>query len=107
MKPEDRELIEHILNAAGTAGIQGFRYMVQYQFVGGITDVLTGITLLALAAYLFRWLVKWRDQDNEIPKGLGLVILSLFAVGMVCVVFTGVTEIFAPEGAAISKLLSH
>jgi|HubBroStandDraft_6_1064221.scaffolds.fasta_scaffold248888_2 hypothetical protein len=109
MKDEDRQLIEHILNAAGTAGIQGFHYMVRYQLIGGITEILGGGVLLALSIAVFRMLMAWKveDDDAHIPRGFAIVAVCGLTIAWVFILFSGLQDALAPEGAAIVALLHH
>jgi hypothetical protein len=109
MKDEDRQLIEQILNAAGTAGIQGFHYMVRYHLIGGITQALGSLMLMALSLWVFRLLLSWkvRHDDAHIPRGFAIVALCGLTIAWVFMLFDGIQEALAPEGAAIISLLHH
>ena len=109
MNDKDRDLIQTVLQAAGKAGEQGFAYLVHYQVIDGITSVLVSICVLAVVAVLFRRVLAWQPQQDEAHLGKALAFLVLGIIGIVfaCCVQTSLTQIIAPEGAAIHSVFSH
>lgn len=112
MDDKDRMLVEHVLQAAGTAGQQGFAAMVRYQWTEGLTTVI-GCTLaiavfMAMIYVMFRITAKWREDDRDPCR---LIVSGIATVIMIIIMSTGlmdgVTKMIAPEGAAISHALHH
>lgn len=113
MKDQDRELIEQVLSAAGTAGVQGWGYAVHWVFVDGLLSIVGYLVLLIAALYLLKRAFAWKPTDSfdDEPKQLarGASILILCAVSALCFAgaVNGVRDAIAPEGAAVMKILSH
>jgi ABC-type Fe3+-siderophore transport system permease subunit len=111
MNDKDRELLQQILQAGGSAAEKGFQQLVHYHFIDGLTTVLVCIALLILSAALFAGLLRWDTEDEDtggaaIAKGVGMVVVTVLAVIMLCCLQGGFRDMLAPEGAAISALVT-
>lgn len=111
MNDKDRDLIQHILTAAGRAGEQGFAYLVHWQ----IADAISGIVgwLLPLAAGLFG-LVKvyqWKPEGDEYPypvlKYVGLLLIGFILIWPLSGFVNSVRDLLAPEGAVLAHLIGR
>lgn len=107
MNDKDRDLIQQILQAAGTAGEKGFGYLVHWKMVDGATDVIASLAILAFVIWAFRRALVWKSDDDDIMtvRGVLLILLSVAGLFAVCGGLTGVTSMLAPEGAAIHSVL--
>jgi hypothetical protein len=109
---KDRDLIQEVLQAAGKAGEQGFSYLVHYQVVDGITGILASLACLSVLAYLFKRLLAWKPSGCDayiahVFRGLGMLAVSVASLIFICCAQGSLTQILAPEGAAIHTALGH
>lgn len=109
MNGKDRDLIQSVLQAAGKAGEQGFAYLVHYKFVDGLVGIFGYLALVAFAAWLMKRVLAWKPKDDDayIPRGAALVVICIVLACFIVGIFSCITEVLVPEGAAINSVLSH
>lgn len=111
MNDKDRELVEHVLRTAGTAGQEGFSFMVRYQLVNGLTSLLIASAFCAGSIYLIKRAFAWdtsKSDDSDIAAvGRGFAIVGACIALLIsgCFIQDALTCIFAPEGAAIHSVV--
>lgn len=106
MNDQDRQLLANVLHQAGTAGIQGFDYVVRYKAIDGITSIIGFSVAIAGAVWCIRKVLVWEVQEEAaIAKGAALVILCAGIFGFICGAMGGINSLIAPQGAAILSLL--
>lgn len=107
MNDKDRDLIQQVLSAAGTAGEKGFGYLVHYQAVSGAVSILGFGVLLASVTWAIRRLFAWKpdDEDVGVVRGIGIVVCCIAFVAFIFGFFDGITTALSPEGAAINVVL--
>ena len=111
MNDKELELVKQILGKAGSASEAGFKYLVQYKITDGVISMIGYGVLLTICFYLFRRLDKWKpaddyEGDKSIGKIFGMIVVLLFSIGFICGFFNSITELMAPQGAAIIELLN-
>lgn len=117
MNDKDRELIQQILQAGGSAAQKGFEQLVQWCFTDGLVNVLCYFAVAAIVVVAFIGLLKWKIEgesdsyDFDFPRfarGAGL-----FVCVIVLAIVTGswlpsnLRELLAPQGEAVAYVLSH
>jgi len=107
MNDKDRDLIAQALKAAGSAGEQGFTYLVHWQFLDGLIGFVGWGILLVGALWAFRRALAWKPEEDEghIARGLTLVVTAIAVAGFLSGSFDGLRDMLAPEGAAIYTVL--
>lgn len=111
MNDKDRELVQQILHAAGTAGEQGFGYLIRWIIWDGIVSAITCTAIVAGAIYLLRMAFKWKPKEGfdedlvHIIRGVAIVILCGIIIGFMCGISDNIVQILSPEGAAIHSAL--
>lgn len=108
MNDKDRDLIASVLRAAGKAGEQGFSYLVHYEVISGITNMLGWGAAGVVAWILAKQVWAWKPDQNEpaaVARGAAMVALSIFAIVCISGFTDGVRELIAPEGAAIFRAM--
>ena len=111
MNDKDRELLAQVLRSAGSAGEQGFTYLVHYRFVDGLTSVIGFALAIAGGIWCLRKLVEWKPDRDFLSmepgfRGAGMVLLCIAIFGCLVGVMSGINSMVAPEGAAIQSALS-
>lgn len=102
-------MLEKLAEKLGSTGEVLFKYLVERQFILGLTNTIGGLLFAFMGIYVIRVIfLKWNkiaNEDFEFPATLGgLLALIIVIIGVVCF-FNGITYILAPEGETIIKLL--
>lgn len=108
MNDKDRDLITQVLHAAGTAGEQGFAYLVRFEWISGVTNIFGWLTAGAFVAFLLRLLLKWQPEEDEghIARAVSLVVCCIMVIVAITGIFDGFVKAVAPEGSAIHDVVS-
>jgi TRAP-type C4-dicarboxylate transport system permease small subunit len=113
MNDKDRDLIEQILHAAGTAGEKGFGYLVKWMVYDGILSAITCSVFVAVAIFLgwkvFKWEPKtdWDDHPARFIRAALLVVFGIVIVISVNGICDNIVQALIPEGAAIRSAIHH
>lgn len=118
MNDKDRQLIEQVLSAAGTAGIQGWEYLVRWQFINGTLSLVGYIALLGACVWMGRRVLAWKTSKAErydsfaadfapFAKGVAIVVLVIMAQCAFASAVNSLRDAIAPEGAAIREILKR
>lgn len=111
MQDKDRQLIEEVIKAAGTAGEHGFWAMAQYQWADGFTDMIGALVAIIIIVTLSIVGLKIKCEDKEaqtVTRVISIILGGLlFAIIFEAGVMSGVTKMIAPEGAAIHSIVPH
>lgn len=107
MNDQDRQLLADVLHQAGTVGAKGFDYVVRLQVVDGVTSFVGFSLAIVGGVWCLRRAFAWNPNDSgaDIPRGVIIGVLCLAIFGFLCGAMSGLTQIMAPEGAAIMAVL--
>ena len=113
MDTTTKELIELVLHAAGTAGAQGWGYLVHWTVVNAVTSLIGNGILLVVFIYLFRRMLLWKPtEDCDADLKAVIRALAMIVLGICCIISFGcavdsIRDMIAPEGAAIHNVLTN
>ena len=114
MNDKDRELIQQILQAGGSAAQKGFEELVHWCFADAMANVLCYLGVVAIIAFAFIRLLKWKPSDSYDSDIVGALRgLALVICVVVLAIATGswlpgnLREMAAPTGEAVAYVLSH
>ncbi len=108
MNDKDRELLQQALHQVGDVGSQAFGYLVRFQIADGITGLLFSLLVFVSTFYYMKWGAKRFNDDRYSDEEmilLGGVIMAAVTIISVFIFLTALTQIIAPEGAAITSIL--
>jgi len=96
MKEEELQLLKDVINQVGEKGSYVINAYTEWYFTNAVVWLFAGIVLFLFGILLSKFVY------DELIKGLVLagIILSLL------VIFFNITNIFAPEGYAIYRLIN-
>lgn len=112
MDLDTKELIEMVLRAAGTAGVQGWSYLVHWTIVNAVLSFIGNAVLLVVFVYLTRRLLSWTPKDDcdadtkVLFRVIGLIVLLFCNVAAFSCAIDSIRDAIAPEGAAIHSVLA-
>jgi hypothetical protein len=113
MNDRDRQLVEEVLRAAGTAGTKGWDYLIRFMVWDGIVGALAGAALIGAALYAFKLILKWKPKDGgdsdmaHLARGAAMAVLCVVLIAFVCGVASSIVQVLAPQGAAIHMAIRH
>lgn len=112
MNDKDRELLTQILHAGGAAAQKGFEELVRWCFVDALANVVCYLGVVGIAGFaivrLFNWKPKTTEELVHFFRGAAIALCFI-----VLAIATGswlpgnLRELLAPQGEAVSYVLSH
>lgn len=108
MNDNDRQLIERILQDAGSVGARGYDALVRYAAIDGAVWCFCMLIMAALTAWAMRRMIAWKtnhDFDAAMAKGTALVFCAVSMIVWVLILADSLSSVLAPEGTAIRLLL--
>jgi uncharacterized membrane protein YjjP (DUF1212 family) len=109
MNDKDRDLIQHILTAAGRAGEQGFSYLVHWQIADAVSGILGWGIVLAAGVFGMKLVFQWKPQQDDHPamKFAAVLLVGLLLLLPLTGFVNSIRDLIAPEGAVLAHLLGR
>lgn len=110
MNDNDRQLIERILQDAGSVGAKGYDAMVRYAAIDGVAWCLCMLIMAGLTAWAMRRMIAWKtnhDFEAAFIRGSALGVCAVAMTVWVLIFASNLSSILAPQGAAIRLLLNR